>query len=175
MWFILVWVCTQLLCSVDHGIALNVYQLVCLGVKGRGTFPFISQGAGLTSLSLRQCVWERESFSCRGGPPPLVVRSSASSMVPPITLVPMAGSWLTSLWWHVAGPTVQPWGLIYTTWLSSVVVGPSSSFRAHGFSYSVWRPVLFLLTYWLLLIIRCWGHLWPVLLRPIRVCGMLIL
>jgi hypothetical protein len=40
----------------------------------------------------------------------------------------------------------QPQGLTYTTRLSHVVVGPTSSLRVHGFAYSVWHPVLSLLT-----------------------------
>jgi hypothetical protein len=31
-------------------------------------------------------------------------------------------------------------GLIYTTWLFPVVMGPMSSFSAHGFAYTVCRP-----------------------------------
>jgi hypothetical protein len=56
---------------------------------------------------------------------------------------------------------------------SLVVVGPTSSFRADGFAYSVWHPVVTLLTYQLPRRVRCWGRLWPGLLRPIKQRDML--
>jgi hypothetical protein len=65
-WVILVQACTLVQCSANRSIAEHVLQLVCSCVRGRGAFPFISQGTNLTSLFFLER--ERESFSCRGGP-----------------------------------------------------------------------------------------------------------
>lgn len=73
---------------------------------------------------------------------PFRVRSSASDMAPSDTPIPVVSLWSMSIRQHVVGPTTQLRGSIYTMWLSPIVMGPTSSFRAHGFAHSVWCPVL---------------------------------
>jgi hypothetical protein len=94
-WVILVQACTLVQCSANRSIAEHVLQLVCSCVRGRGAFPFISQGTNLTSLFFLER--ERGSPSVVVvGPHPLVVQSCGSGMVPPVTPVHAAGTWLTS-------------------------------------------------------------------------------